>query len=342
MASLTRYVNTASSAGGDGTTNNTSGATRAYATLLEAINSLAATLTDQYTIYCSGTAADTSAINQTPWDMTTSATNYIHIIGEQSPNHPSSTPTGVYDTNLYRIEVTNTNAVYNNIPSHLRIEGLQVQVTVSDASSYVGIKTTNQNQVATDIDCRIGYCIVRGVLTSGTVIGFNTRFPDAGTGAGTSKVYNCLAYDCTTGFSNDFVETAGGEYYNCQSNDCQFGFSADDTMLCVNCLAAGTGDIGFVAGTFSANCKHNVSFDDTAPGANSHGNQTFTFTNTGTNDFSLTATDTGAKGHGFTDPASGLYSDDLEGTSRTGAVWDCGAFQVSTPQIKSMPMVRGG
>ena len=45
MASIIRYVNTASTAGGDGTTNNTSGATRAYATLAAAETALRQTLT---------------------------------------------------------------------------------------------------------------------------------------------------------------------------------------------------------------------------------------------------------------------------------------------------------
>ena len=55
-----RYVDTASTAGGDGTTEALTGSTRAFATLLEAVNSLPSTLTDAYTIYCKGAAADTS------------------------------------------------------------------------------------------------------------------------------------------------------------------------------------------------------------------------------------------------------------------------------------------
>jgi hypothetical protein len=45
---ITRYVNTASSAGGDGTTNGTAGATRAYATLREATYTLSVKAAEKY------------------------------------------------------------------------------------------------------------------------------------------------------------------------------------------------------------------------------------------------------------------------------------------------------
>ena len=59
-----RYVNTASTAGGNGTTNATSGANRAYATLAEAATNEAANLVSLNVwlhIYCEGTAIDVSS-----------------------------------------------------------------------------------------------------------------------------------------------------------------------------------------------------------------------------------------------------------------------------------------
>lgn len=65
LAVINRYVNTASTAGGDGTTNATSGANRAWATLNEALTTLDnAPLTDDVTVFCSGSTADTTAITQ--------------------------------------------------------------------------------------------------------------------------------------------------------------------------------------------------------------------------------------------------------------------------------------
>ena len=58
---ITRYVNTASTAGGDGTTNATTGATRAYATLAEAETQLSGSaFADDVTILCSGATDDDS------------------------------------------------------------------------------------------------------------------------------------------------------------------------------------------------------------------------------------------------------------------------------------------
>jgi hypothetical protein len=329
MAALTRYVNTASSAGGDGTTNGTAGATRAYATLLEAVNALPATLTDQYTIYCQGSAADTSSVAQGPWDMVTTATNYIRLIGEQSPNHPnfSTSKSGKYDTSLYRIEVTNSDALYNNIPAHLRIEGIQCKVTVNDAGSYICLKTSNANQTVTDIDCRLAYCIATAVLTSGSVTGFVTRIPDTA-GRGTSTVINCLAHDVTQGFENDFGQAGQlGEFYNNTAADCTYGFVNDGNMKVVNNLAANC-SIGFVNGaTWGTGSDYNAESDGNGgPGAHHRTSQTFTFVNAASNDFHITSGDAGAKGFGLADPGSGLFSDDIDGGTRSGS-WDIGMDQ---------------
>lgn len=86
----TRYVNTGSTAGGDGTTNNTSGSTRAYATRNEALTALG-NLSEQTTIYCTGSTDDTVPCVQADLNFTTTAANYLSIIGERSPNHFSPT-----------------------------------------------------------------------------------------------------------------------------------------------------------------------------------------------------------------------------------------------------------
>lgn len=339
----TLYVNTASTAGGDGTTNATSGANRAFATLLEAVNSLPSTLSDAYTIYCDGSGGpDTSAVNQTPFDMTTSAANYLLITaqGTQRAN-------GKWDTSKYYLAVTNTNALYNNIPCHIRIDGIQVQVTVSNGSSYVAIKSANANQTASDIDCRVSNCIVKGVVTSGSLIGFNTRFHAGGGAGGTSSVWNCVAFDCTYGFNNDYNV---GAYYNCTAYGCQYGFVEDADMLVVNCLAAATANIGFV-GTFEAGSNYNAESDGNgAPGANSRTLQTFTFLDAAGDDYRLALSDTGAKNFGTSDPGSGLFSDDCTGFTRSGS-WDIGASEAhasvaltgtATATITEADIVAGG
>lgn len=330
-----RYVNTASTAGGDGTTNATSGANRAWADLAEAANGLGASLSTPIDLYCEGSTADTSNVNQTVWDMTTTATNKLRIIGEQSPLHPnfSTAKSGKYDTSLYHITCTNRNGLYNNIPDHVEYHGIQVHVTVSDAGSYIAFKTSNANQTATDILCLMSHCIAKATQTSGSIIGFETRFPGTG-GRGTSKVINCLSIDCQTGYSNDFGLSGDvGEIYNCTAAGGTYGFVENATMKVVNCLATGVSSIGFV-GTFAAGSNYNAEDDGNgAPGANSRSSQTFTFVNAASDDFHLASTDTGAKDFGVADPDSGGFSDDIDGQTRSGS-WDIGFDEYQDPPVE--------
>ena len=83
MASFIRYVNTASS-GGDGTTNNTSGATAAYASLKDAADAAVTVASgDDYTILCTGTADTlTAAADFTQWTQ-----NEFRILNTEYGHH---------------------------------------------------------------------------------------------------------------------------------------------------------------------------------------------------------------------------------------------------------------
>jgi chitodextrinase len=323
---MIRYVNTASTVGGDGTTNATTGANRAFRSLLDAINSLPAVLTMPVVIYCDGAGGpDTTPVNQQPFDMVTSAANYLLIT-----TNAANRATVPHDPARYTLMGTNTSVLYNNIPSHIRIDGIQVQLTISNGGTFIGIKTSNANEVATDIDARISNTVVKCVVTSGNAIGFNTRFPSPGAG-GNVSVWNSVAYGCTTGFNNDFP---GAQYVNNTAFNNNFGYvnDVDNSMKVVNCLAAkGTksGGIGFV-GTFAAGSDFNAADDgNRIPGANSSSGRTFTFVNAAVADVHLAPTDTGAKDFGTTDPLLGKFGDDIDGVPRSG-VWDIGADEVGS------------
>lgn len=312
-ALTTLYVNTDSTAGGDCTTNNTSGSTRACATLRAAIDLLPGTLSDAYLILVDGTAADTGDVNQGPWDMTTSATNTLTIRANTNSRH-----NGIWSTSKYRLTCTGKNCLYNNIPSHIRFENFQVECTAS-SGSFVCVKTSNANQTATDIDARISGMFVRCVETgSGDYIGINTRFPSGGAG-GTSRVFNNIVDGCNISYNNDF---STGEYYNNTAVNCVYGFIEDADMKVVNNLA-NCSNTGFV-GSFASGSNYNAESDGNGgPGANHRTSQTFTFVNAGAGDYHLASGDTGAKGFGTSDPSGGIYSDDVDGNARTGT-WDIG------------------
>lgn len=327
---VNRYVNTLSTAGGDGTTNATSGASRAFAALREAIDSLGTSLSDATTIWCEGSVADTSDVYQTPWDMTTTAANYLQIIGEQSPLHPnfSTVKSGKYDTSLYRLERTNQHVLYNNLPAHVIWRGLQAKCTATDAGSYNCFRMTNANQVGTGGFFEVSECIAVGVVSGGsTVYGFQ---PGVTTGAGgICKTWNCIAIDCSQGFVG---AGTGHEFWNCTAADCvTSGFTEDEACVLKNCLSKGA-SVGFI-GTFTGSSNNAEDDGNGAPGSNPRSGVTFTFVNAAADDFHLASTDTGAKGFGISDPGSGAFDDDIDGQTR-GATWDIGFDQYVPPSIE--------
>ena len=336
-----RYVNTASTAGGDGTTNNTAGATRAYATLREALLAFGlTTLSDAYTIYCEGSAADTSDVDQDTWNFTTSPTNYLLVTTQGAQRHQ-----GVYDTGIYRLERTNSHGVYGNAACHVRIDCLQCKLTTTGAGSYVCFKMLNLNQTLGNIDCRITNCIAWAVQGGGGVI---TGFVENNvSGSGVAIVRNCIAIDCNQGYQSD---RAGARFYNCGAYDGNFGFIDDDGGVIVkNCLVALGADSSFV-GTFGGTGTSNNAEDigSGAPGTSSHSPVTFTFVNAAADDFHLAAGDAGAQGLGvdLSGDANWPFSDDIDGETRTGT-WDIGPDQVTdippiSDQAETLHVIRSG
>jgi hypothetical protein len=328
VAALTRYVNTASTAGGDGTTNNTSGATRAFASLAEALNSLPSwptALSDQYTIYCSGTAADTTTCNQDVMDQVTSTTNYIRIVGDNT--------TGKWNTSAYRLEISNGHGFYNNYGAHVRVENMQVKVTsTSGGTNYncYRLATANNDSSGGNIDHRLINCIAWGVQSGGpNIFGFIDSDPGA---SGACYRINCLAYDAYCGYSSDSSTWATNNLYNYNCTGHSNAINWLDVQKCVNCLSAnpttGAGYGFYVTG--STGHSYNASDDDTANGTGARDNQTFTFVDAANDDYHLAANDAGARGYGTTNPGSGLYSTDIDGQTRA-APWDIGADQVIAP-----------
>ena len=111
MAEVVRYVNTASTAGGDGTTNNTTGATRAYASSAEWNTAEITNLvldTDNHVLKCCGTAADTAQLNMSGWTMSA----VYNFLMEGNPDEADGwNKTGLYSTSHYRIETVDASNI---------------------------------------------------------------------------------------------------------------------------------------------------------------------------------------------------------------------------------------
>jgi hypothetical protein len=318
------YVNTASSAGGNGTTNATSGANRAYASLREACAALTliGTLSEPYTIYCEGEAADTLSVKQPQLNFITSPENYVHIMTTPENRH-----NGAWSPTKYRIEVLKDSGFYNNFASHIRLEGLQVQITVDIVTStnYNCFRLLTANNVSDNIDHRFSNCLARGVHVeggTGRIIGFIDSQSNPPL-VGTVRRINCIAVGCYTGFDSASLQLTN---YNCTAYGNEYGYGG--TQPCVNCLGADNTEFDFLNVGASGHFN-NASTDDRAPGTNSRINQTFTFVNAASGDFQLTSGDTGAKGFGLDDPGAGLFADDVASRTRTSP-WDIGAHKAAS------------
>ncbi len=244
--------------------------------------------------------------------------------------------TGIYNTSAYRLEHTDGHCIYNNKPGHVRIYNLQAGVTVTNSATFdcIGFRLSTRNVGAgrIDNDCRFINCIAK-VTQTGTWSAFGWYdSPYADDATGSIIRVNCIAYAVSTGgpgnsygFGSAFnVHPYLPRNYNCTAYACDFGFV--DPQITINCLAAGGSGSQFNGvGTGFGLSDYNASSDTTAVGTNKRISQTFSFVNAGAGNFNLGSGDTGAMGFGVTDPASGLYLDNIIGTTRT-VPWNIGAW----------------
>lgn len=317
MATITRYVDPNAAAGGDGTTNGLSGSTCAYASMSIWEAAQQQDLTDgggdiaECICDSNGGAADTTAVTIDGW--TTNSTSYIWIHTPTSSRHD-----GKWNTSKYRLQVAN---LVLSIPeSYVRIEGIQIYCTVGWANCI-------DDTVVSALGKQISYCILRG----GTK-GY----------AGYGTLFNCIAYDNATGFE----VRDGSLAYNCTAHSTTTagfsmpGFATGATLK--NCLSAAASGSDFVRSGSSWTIEYCASQDATADdwgGTGNRASQTFTFVNAASDDFHLASSDAGAKDFGVSDPGSGLFSDDIDGQTRSGS-WDIGADEYVSAATAAFPFFR--
>ena len=310
-ALITRYVNPDSTAGGDGTTNATAGANRAYVSLqawetathqnLVAADSIAE-------VFCetSGTA-DTTAVTIAGW--TTDATRYIHI--KTSPGHRH---VGVWNDAKYKLSVTNA-IVISPEEDYVIVEGLQLEHTHSSAA---GISMLNHVVALTASNNLILYdrCLIKNVPSggSGTLNLVYLAANDANV-----QMRNCILYDASAdgGGTKRAVRMEAGlptqslTLYNCTVHNCVNGFShGSGTAIATNVGMASVGTP--FAGTITQ-----TTCSTTTP----------TFLDEAGDNFHLSASDVTWNNQG-TD-LSGTFTLDVDGETRDGT-WSIGADKIST------------
>lgn len=282
----------------------------------------------QLTIECYAMQDTTNVvISKSLW--TTDETRYILITCPPGERH-----SGVWDDTKYRLTVANSHPLQIHVGNWVVVEWLQIHLTAGTSPRvlYVG------GIIASAANITIRNNIIR---SSGQVNNSVIHASYTGHSSANTYIYNNLMYGGTGtanyGFQTDIIGNfylwnntvgsgTGGLFRNGNGN-----VVAVNNLLNVSTTAA--------SGTFGAGTDYNrtnlssMGYTVTG-GGNTHDatSQTFTFVDSGATppDYHLSSSDTGAKNLGVSDPGSGLFSNDIDGQTRSGS-WDVGADEyVST------------
>ena len=329
-----RYVNTAS-VGGDGTTNEISGANAAYASLSAAVIAEATNLVtaDVYlVINASGVATDTTAVNIT--GFTTDSTHYVKIVGDNDTGKASaihyrlggmtlvngSSVLGIVNnyTQIYNIEITNfKGTAEGNLVSAISVSGRNSIIDgciIHDNSTLIeshvrgiGIGVSSANPDGVIIRNNLIYNF-RGV-TYDHKYGIYSVY-NYGAKIHNNTLYNIIGPGSYAGYGI-YNQGAGGTNYPILINNISYNNKTADFF-----------------GLFSASSTNNLSKDTTA--STTYGTYymsktlSFVSTTTGSEDLHLASTDTDAIDKGA--DLSAIFTTDIDGQIRPyNSIWDIGA-----------------
>jgi hypothetical protein len=309
---------------------------KAYATLVSAYAAAVATEDDLVTtedsvvFHCrasSGTADTTQVILD---GFTTSATysvevhsGYAGCSGDPDTCSEGDYHDGVWDGDEYTIEVANT--AVRPTDEHIKLWGLQIQATDGAAGRYC-----YYNGVVGTAEHTVENCIFKG-HASGSNWQIMMYISDADI---THYMSNCLFFNGNIEqTSSECIRGGAGTHYiyNCSLVENYYGIRlAGSSTNCVNVLSDCADTRCFVVSSGTMTCNYCASQDATAndwdngDSGNNQTDQTFTFVDSGADDFHLHADDTGATDLGA--DLSGYdyaVTVDIDNVTRDGT-WDIG------------------
>jgi hypothetical protein len=265
--------------------------------------------------------ADTTSCTISGW--TTSATQYIKIWTDPAESYRHD---GKYNTNKYRMELTNNYAIvqYEN---YVKIEGLQIQITLNtglvEAFYFALQDAENLTEISNSII--VGVISGAGVATYGIYnAGGNLLF----------KIKNCLFYGWINGTNacwavyystNKLSYFYNNTIVNCYNGAFVYGCSAKNNLASVSTNGYAVYAAAHALSDYNSTNVADLGYLEHGGGnANDRVSQTFTFV--GAPDYHLASTDAGALDHGVDLHADGNLPviDDIDGVTRSGT-WDIGA-----------------
>lgn len=330
MAQVIRYINTASTPGGDGITNATTGANRAYAGMTEWNTNEQTDLVtagDFHLVNCTGTTSDAGDVQIDGW--TTGASNYIEIVGEWE--------TGTYDTNKYRVVVvpdSDDDPAITIFEEFVRIKKLQIFVN-HGATTHLQSHGIYVAHTGTG-DVRIEKTIIR--FDNDATVPNNT-YGIRGSGPGVLYVTNCVIYGLigSSTFNAGIMSSNISltlHAYSCTLADNDYGIRAHQgTINAKNCYAGGSSYQDYKQESGATLNLTTCSSSDTTGSAglqnialSTSSGAYLTNLTAGSEDYHITSSseliDVGTDTSGESAPLD--FTDDFEGTTR-GASWDIGA-----------------
>lgn len=280
---------------------------------------------------CRSTSGTSNGGGTSIGGWTTDSTRYIIIQSSGSNKH-----TGLWDTSKFRIVNSTSNNCLEINQAYTRVIGIQLQCTSNSFSVRYAIYLNSGTNL------RVSQCIIKvvGSSTSATT----SALGDSTSGASeTTYFYNNLILmeiNTTSGAQAIHKRNFGGNPFYIENNtiintgnSSNVGLNVGNNggFIARNNLLKGFSNTNTYSGTFSSGTDYNTtdSTDSIGTGSNNKTSQTFSFTNSGSGDYSLTSSDTGAKDSGTTlATVTAAFTDDIIGTARpsSGAI-DCGCFE---------------
>lgn len=322
MAEVVRYVNVGSTAGGDGTTNATAGANRAYATLSEWETNEQTNLVsagDTHIVYCTG-GQDSTAVLIDGW--TTGASNYITV----SNNTTDDDAGGIFDSAKYFLDKgTGSGGIVTVNSDNVKFSKVQFRRDGPTSGSLSRSCVLIQAQASGNTH-DYNDCIFLSIAPTATAQKAGIVVTDSDTVLTTK---NCVFYDFDDtnddGISINSQSAGSADLINNTFQNCTVGVTGLSNTKIKNNVFQDCGTD--VSGTVdTTNSGYNLSDASSGlPGSNNVHSSTLTFNNKASDDFHLASGDTSAIGAGHGPSSdSDVPSTDVDGDARSGTTCDIG------------------
>lgn len=260
---VTRYVNTASTAGGNGTTNDTVGANRAFASIVGAENTLrGSNFNDDLEILCCGSTEDT--IDRVAFIFNTYVTVSHRVSIKANRNELTGYHGGKWNTGTYRIRTTSTSnpglwlddgwtAKYWTLDgiqfeqsganrAEIQVDGAPTNFVMKDCLLRIATSVTAHAVVFNGHASLSGGGIIQNCVFSCNTANLATNGFWVVSGSGTWNVYNCAFQGfgvSSSGFNLKISTTGNATVKNCSSFNSRDDFDvvADGTAIIDHCAS---------------------------------------------------------------------------------------------------------